>query len=74
MFTIERHNKTVYFELHGKMITKLPQKGWVTLQGEKVCRNEINNLVNSKTSLKRAEVAGLKSVLNRFFGGEYKFN
>lgn len=74
MFTIEHHNKNVYFELNGKMITKLPQKGWITLQGEKVSRNEINNLVNSKTLLKRAEVASLKSVLNRFFGGNYTFN
>ncbi len=74
MFTIESHNNKIYFELYGKMITKLPGKGWVTLQGEKFDRNIINNLVNCKAQTKRLHCVQLKSVLNRYFQGNYKFN
>lgn len=72
-FTIERHNNRIYFELNKKMITKIAGKGWVTLQGDKFDRNVINNLVNCKTQARRSDVVSLKSVLNRYFSGEYKF-
>lgn len=73
MFTLEKHDNKMYFELNGKMITKT-SKGWLTLQGDKVDRNVIHNLLHSKTHLKQAHRQQLKSVLNRHFNGNYKFN
>ncbi len=73
-FTIERHNNVVYFEVNKTLVTKLKGKGWVTLAGEKFDRNIINNLVNCKALTKRLHCVQLKSVLNRYFNGEYSFN
>ncbi len=71
-FTIERHNSVVFFEINNTMVSKVAGK-WITLQGEKFNRNIIHNMLHSKTVQKQSDRVQLKSILNRFFNGNYSF-
>jgi hypothetical protein len=70
MSTIERKNGVVYFEFQKQMITKRA-KGWYTAKGEKVDGRKLRGFLKRGTIQDRGEVMQLRSILNRFFGGEY---
>lgn len=68
--TVETHNGVKYFEFQKVMITKTTQ-GWRTLTGEKFDGRKIAGFLKRGNVNCRLEVAHIKSVCNRFFGGEY---
>lgn len=74
MSTIIKQGDQVFFQFEGQMITIIKGK-FITDQGEKVDGRKVRGLLRNKNNIeKRAEVAHLKSIFNRFFGGEYEFN
>jgi hypothetical protein len=70
MSTIERKNGVVYFEFQKQMITK-KAKGWYTDKGEKIDGRKLIGFLKRGAIQDRGEVMQLRSIINRFFGGEY---
>lgn len=73
MSTIQRINGIVYFQVEKQMITKLKGK-WITDTGEAFDRNKLHNIIHSKSNVKANERVHLRSIVNRHFEGNYKFN
>ena len=79
MSTIEKINGKVYFQFKKEMIT-MEGKKFVTLQGQPVDGRAVRGMLRANNfEQSRAEVVHIKSIMNRFFGGDangnlYKFS
>lgn len=71
--TVEKINGVVFFDFEGTMITK---KGasWFNKAGTKINGNLVAGFLRRSGIECRQTVIQYKSVINRYFGGNYKFD
>lgn len=75
MSYIEKRGEKVFFKFDGKMITRLSSGKFVSDKGEPIDGRKIRGALRNKNDLMiRGEVAHLKSIFNRFYGGDANGN
>ena len=73
MSTIQTINGIKHFQCAGELIVKVKGK-WVNDKGQPFDRNKLHNVIHSKSGIQAQERCHIRSIMNRLYKTNYKFN